>query len=283
MNTTISNTELTVIINSLGAELISLKNFDNKEFIWDANPEFWGKHSPILFPIIGCLKENKYSYNGNYYSLLRHGFASKMEFNIIKKSAENVVFSLTNNDETLKNYPFEFELQISYTLVKSNLKIGYIVLNKNNFKMPFSIGGHPAFALPNDFDSYSLEFEKSEILICSQLENDLICNETITLPMKENRLPLSYSLFENDALIFKKLESKAITILENDIPFLKVKFESFPSLGIWTKTKAPYICIEPWFGYADTMTNSGELSEKEGIQIIGIKEQFQSEYSIEIL
>lgn len=274
---------MTAIINPLGAELISLKNPNNKEYIWEGNPEFWGKHSPILFPIVGCLKDDTYSYKGNSYSLLRHGFASKMEFNIIEKSADNVVFSVTNNTETLENYPFEFELQITYTLVNSSLKIGYKVINNNDFEMPFSIGGHPAFALPNEFDSYSLEFEKSEILICSQLENDLICNETISLPMKENRLPLSYSLFENDALIFKKLESKAITISENNVPFLKVKFEDFPSLGIWSKQKAPYICIEPWFGYADTITNSGELSEKEGIQIIGIKEQFQSEYSIEIL
>jgi galactose mutarotase-like enzyme len=283
LNTTISNSNLTAIINPLGAELISLKNSNNKEYIWEGNPEFWGKHSPILFPIVGCLKNDKYSYKGNSYTLLRHGFANKMEFNIIEKSADNVIFSVKNNKETLENYPFEFELQISYTLVNSSLKIGYKVINTNDFEMPFSIGGHPGFALPNEFDSYSLEFEKSEILICSQLENDLICNDTISLPMKENRLPLSYSLFENDALIFKKLESKAITISENNVPFLKVKFEGFPSLGIWTKQKAPYICIEPWFGYADTMKNSGELSEKEGIQIIGINEQFQSEYSIEIL
>ncbi len=283
MNTTISNSNLTVIINPLGAELISLKNSNCKEYIWEGNPEFWGKHSPILFPIVGCLKDDTYSYKGNSYSLLRHGFAHKMEFNIIEKSADNVVFSVTNDKETLENYPFEFELQISYTLVNSELKIGYKVINNNDFEMPFSIGGHPAIALPNEFDNYSLEFEESEILICSQLENDLICNETISLPMKENRLPLSYSLFENDALIFKKLESKAIIISENNVPFLKVKFEGFPSLGIWTKQKAPYICIEPWFGYADTMKNSGELSEKEGIQMIGISEQFQSEYSIEIL
>ena len=283
MNTTISNYNLTAIINPLGAELISLKNSNNKEYIWEGNPEFWGKHSPILFPIVGCLKEDKYSYKGSSFTLLRHGFANKMGFNIVEKSEEKVVFSVTSNKETLENYPFEFELQISYTLVNSRLIIGYKVINTNNFEMPFSIGGHPAFALPNEFDAYELEFEKSEILICSQLENDLICNETISLPMKENRLPLTYSLFENDALIFKKLESKAITIFENNIPFLKVKFEGFPSLGIWTKQKAPYICIEPWFGYADTFTNSGELSEKEGIQIIGIKEQFQSEYSIETL
>lgn len=283
MNTTISNSYLTAIINPLGAELISLKNFNNKEYIWEGNPDFWGKHSPILFPIVGCLKDDKYSYKGNSYSLLRHGFAHKMEFNIIEKTSENVVFSVTNDKETLENYPFQFELQISYTLVNSSLKVGYKVFNNNDFEIPFSIGGHPAFALPNKFDSYELVFEKSEKLLCFQLENDLISNKIISLPMKENRLPLSYSLFKNDALIFKKIESKAITISENNVPFLKVNFEDFPSLGIWTKQKAPYICIEPWFGYADTITNSGELVDKEGIQIIGINEQFQSEYSIEIL
>ena len=283
MKTTISNSNLTAVINALGAELISLKNSINREYIWEGNPEFWGKHSPVLFPIVGCLKENQYSYNGTKYSLFRHGFANSMEFNIIEKSAESVVFSVTNNQETLDNYPFKFELQISYTLIKSSLKIGYKVINTNEFEMPFSIGAHPAFALPNEFNSYALKFEKSEELVCFQLENDLISNKTVSLPMEENCLPLSYSLFENDALIFKELESKAITITENNVPFLKIKFDDFPSLGIWTKQKAPYICLEPWFGYADTITNSGELSEKEGIQIIGINEQFQSEYSIEIL
>ena len=283
MKTTISNSNLTAVINALGAELISLKNSINREYIWEGNPEFWGKHSPVLFPIVGCLKENQYSYNVTKYSLFRHGFANSMEFNIIEKSAESVVFSVTNNQETLDNYPFKFELQISYTLIKSSLKIGYKVINTNEFEMPFSIGAHPAFALPNEFNSYALKFEKSEELVCFQLENDLISNKTVSLPMEENCLPLSYSLFENDALIFKELESKAITITENNVPFLKIKFDDFPSLGIWTKQKAPYICLEPWFGYADTITNSGELSEKEGIQIIGINEQFQSEYSIEIL
>jgi len=283
LKTTISNSNLTAVINALGAELISLKNSINREYIWEGNPEFWGKHSPVLFPIVGCLKENQYSYNDTKYSLFRHGFANSMEFNIIEKSAESVVFSVTNNQETLDNYPFKFELQISYTLINSSLKIGYKVINTNEFEMPFSIGAHPAFALPNEFESYALEFEKSEKLLCFQLENDLISNKIISFPMEENCLPLSYSLFENDALIFKELESKAITITENNVPFLKIKFEDFPSLGIWTKQKAPYVCLEPWFGYADTITNSGELSKKEGIQIIGINEQFQSEYSIEIL
>ena len=128
-----------------------------------------------------------------------------------------------------------------------------------------------------------LQFEKEEELISYQLENDLISDKTISIPMQENSLPLAYPLFKKDALIFKKLESKSIAILENKVPFLKINFEGFPSLGIWTKENAAYICLEPWFGFADTQTNSGKLSEKEGIQIISAHETFVSEYSIEIL
>ncbi len=283
MNITISNTHLSATINPLGAELISLKDKENKEYIWEGNPKFWGKHSPILFPIVGRLKDDIYSHNEKSYSLSRHGFAREMEFSILEKSSNKVVFYLKHTDETLKNYPFYFELKISYTLIDTNLKIGYEVVNLNAFEMPFSIGAHPAFALPNTFENYELLFEKTEKLLSYQLENDLISDKTISLPMQENSLPLAYPLFENDALIFKKLESKSIAILENKVPFLKINFEGFPSLGIWTKENAPYICLEPWFGYADTQTNSGKLSEKEGIQIIRAHETFASEYSIEIL
>lgn len=283
MNISISNNHLSATINTLGAELISLKDKGNKEYIWEGNPEFWGKHSPILFPIVGRLKNDAYSHNGKTYSLPRHGFAREMEFTTIEKSETKVVFSVSNTNETLINYPFHFELQISYTLVDANLKIGYEVINLNAFEMPFSIGAHPAFALPNSFENYELQFEKVEELIRYQLENDLISDKTISLPLQKNCLPLAYPLFENDALIFKKLESKSIAIAENNVPFLKINFDGFPSLGIWTKEKAPYICLEPWFGFADTNTNSGILTEKEGIQIINANENFKSEYSIEIL
>ncbi len=283
MNITISNTHLSATINPLGAELISLKDKENREYIWEGNPIFWGKHSPILFPIVGRLKHDTYSHNQKSYSLSRHGFAREMEFSLLEKSATKIIFSLTNTDETLKNYPFQFELQISYTIANTTLKIGYKVINLNAFEMPFSIGAHPAFALPNSFEKYELQFEKEEELISYQLENDLISDKTISIPMQENSLPLAYPLFKNDALIFKKLESKSIAILENKVPFLKINFAGFPSLGIWTKENAPYICLEPWFGYADIKTNSGKLSEKEGVQIIRAHETFNSEYSIEIL
>jgi galactose mutarotase-like enzyme len=215
--------------------------------------------------------------------LPRHGFARELDFEVKEKTDLEVVFSLKQTGATLEKYPFNFELQISYTLTNSVLKIGYKVINNNDFSMPFSIGAHPAFALPSDFKNYELLFEKSEKLIVSTLENDLISNATYILPMENNSLRLNYSLFENDALVFKTIASKSVTLAENNIPLLKVHYKDFPSLGIWTKSQAPFICIEPWIGYADTIENNGNIEDKEGIQILGVNQTFETNYLIEIL
>jgi len=283
LTTTISNSNLTAQINSFGAELFSLKNNKNKEYIWEGNPAFWGKHSPVLFPIVGTLKNNLYQYNGVEYHLPRHGFARDLEFELIDKSENSVTFSLMASEETRKVYPFDFELQIIYTLEDKSLNIKYKVINKSKSQIPFSIGAHPAFALSGDFENYSLEFEKEESLEYYLLENDLISNKTKKLEAENGTLSLNYELFENDALIFKSLQSNAVTILENLNPIVKVSFEDFPSLGIWTKSNSPFLCIEPWFGYSDTEDSSGNLFEKEGIQLLDKNETFESKFSIEIL
>jgi len=283
LTTTISNSNLTAQIKHAGAELCSLKNNVNKEFIWNGNPLFWGKHSPVLFPIVGTLKNNSYSYNGKEYNMSRHGFARDMPFEAINKSQNSVTFSLVSTPETSKMYPFEFELQITYTLEENSLNVEYKVINNGKLPMPFSIGAHPAFSLEGNFENYSLEFEKDEMLEYYLLENDLISNKTKQLEAKNKKIDLNYQLFENDALIFKYLQSKTLTILENSIPFLKVNFKGFPSLGIWTKNEASFLCIEPWFGYSDTAENFGNLFEKEGIEVLKENEIFNSKYSIEIL
>jgi len=283
LDTTISNSTLKASIKHAGAELFSLKNNQNKEYIWKGNPDFWGKHSPVLFPIVGTLKNNTYTINDNEYQLSRHGFARDMEFELINKTENSATFSLQSNSETLKKYPFEFELQLIYTLKETTLDIEYKVINKGENKMPFSIGAHPAIALPENFENYAFKFEKEEVLKYSLLENDLISNKTETLETTDNLVPLNYKLFENDALVFKTLESNSLTILENSKPYVKVDFADFPSLGIWTKDQAPFVCIEPWFGYSDTAENSGDLFEKEGILILDAKQTFNSKFSIQIL
>lgn len=149
--------------------------------------------------------------------------------------------------------------------------------------MGFSIGAHPAFALPSQFENYALQFEKEEPLIYTLLENNLLSDETKKLDTKVNSVPLNYSLFEKDALIFKLLASKSVTILENKTPVLNIRFDDFPHLGIWTLSNAPFICIEPWFGYSDTSSNTGNIMEKEGIQLLAPNNTFNSHFTIAIL
>ena len=284
MEITISKSNLSATICLKGAELKSLSNNQTKrEYIWNGNPEFWGKHSPILFPIVGTLKKNSYSYNNKNYELPRHGFARDLNFELIYKSDYEAIFSLKSFDETLKKYPFNFELQIIYTLSESNLTVCYKVFNKNQFEMPFSIGGHPAFALEKDFDNYSLLFENDEEIECYLLENDLLSEKTLKIDLKEKNLPLSYSLFENDAFVFKKLNSKKISLLENDKPILDFSFNDFPNFGVWTKQNAAFICLEPWIGYADTLSANGAILDKEGIYLLQPNSQKTAEFTISIL
>ena len=178
MTTTISNSILTAEIKHTGAELCSLKDNSNKEYIWNGNPDFWGKHSPVLFPIVGTLKNNTYQHNNSEYHLSRHGFAREMEFELIDKQENSAIFSLIASEETKEKYPFDFDLHLIYTLENKTLKIEYKVFNKGESKMPFSIGAHPAFDLPDNFENYSLAFEKKDSLNYYLLEDGLISNAT---------------------------------------------------------------------------------------------------------
>lgn len=284
MNIQLENEIFSISINTKGAELNSFKNqLVKKEYIWEGNPEFWGKHSPILFPIVGGLKNDFYYYNDKKYNLSRHGFARDFEFDIIEKTDVSVTFSLKENDETLQKYPFQFELQIKYVLTENKLVIIYHIKNNSKAEMPFNIGAHPAFALPKNFTNYSLEFEKQEELITHELENNLFSGTTRTIALDKANLPLNYSLFEKDALVFKTLESKSVKILDNGNPFLKVNYEDFSSLGIWTVKNAPFICIEPWIGFADEASSNGNLFDKKNIQILEENSSFEVSFSIEIL
>ena len=280
LNTTLSKSGFTAVINHKGAELISLQDDCGKEYIWEGNPEFWGKHSPVLFPIVGTLKNNSYQYENREYQLPRHGFARDLEFEVANRTDHEVTFSLQSNAETLAQYPFPFELQLIYTLTESGLTIGYRVLNQGDLAMPFSIGAHPALALPGHFEDYALQFDQSENPTYHLLENDLISDHTRKISLDNGKLPLNYELFANDALVFKTLESQSVTITKNDKPVVSIAFGAFPNLGIWTKPGAPFICIEPWFGYADTLTASGNLFEKEGIQILGPHGNFETKFRI---
>lgn len=270
----------TAIIKSKGAELISFKN-KHIEAIWTPDERYWTRTSPVLFPIVGKLKDDVYTYNNKTYQMNRHGFARTLDFNCFYQTTSEAFFSLKSTKETLTIYPFDFELQIHYFLTLEGLKIKYLVFNNDSKTMPFSIGGHPAFNLDKPFHEYTLTFsEPDDVLITHLLENELFSGETKEIKHQKGMLSLDYSLFENDALVFKNLKSKSITINKNTNPFITVQFDNFPFLGIWTKNKAPFICIEPWLGHADDSQSKGKINEKEGIIFLESNTSFESEFTI---
>ena len=284
MIVTLSNKNFEININSKGAELISFKNKNTlQNYIWEGNPKFWAKHSPILFPIVGTLKNDTYIYDKKKYKLSRHGFARDCDFEIVNASENEVSLVLKSNSETIKIYPFEFELQLNYIIENSNLKLNYKITNNSKTEMPFSIGAHPAFALNNNFEDYSLEFEHQEILKSFTLENGLLSENFFEINLENKKLPLTYSLFENDALIFKTIKSKKITILEQQKPLLSVSYSDFENLGLWTISNAPFLCIEPWLGYSDTNLHNQQILEKEGIKIVKENDTFECNLEISIL
>ena len=279
---TISNSQLIATINTLGAELISLVK-NNKNYIWNIDETYWNKTSPVLFPIVGRLKNDSYSFNSKTYQLQRHGFARNMEFTFDKKSDSQVIFELNETEETKAIYPFSFKFLMAYTLMENELVIEYFVRNQSDEVLPFSIGAHPAFAISDKFENYSLEFNAVDTFETHHLENESFIGKTTLVDTKNNAIALNYALFEKDALVFKQLNSNEVTLKNNDKAILKVNYDHFPYLGIWTKQNAPFLCIEPWCGLADTINHNGKLEEKEGMNHLPAGEDFLRAIRIEIL
>ena len=276
---TLSNNKISASINTIGAELIRLEK-DNQNYIWTVNETYWNKTSPILFPIVGRLKNDAYTIADKKYELPRHGFARNFEFQILNQTENSVVFVLESNSETLKNYPFEFQLQLEYELAGNELKMNYSVENRSEVTMPFSIGAHPAFAIEDSFSDYSLQFNEAEEFVSYELENEQFSNSFRKINSENGQINLNYSLFEKDALVFKHLQSNKLTLLKKNEPVLSVQFEGFPYLGIWTKPNAPFLCIEPWCGLADNVNHNGNIFEKEGINLLHPQEIFSRRIKI---
>lgn len=281
MITTISNQFLSASIKSTGAELSSL-NCQGREYIWNADPAFWPKHAPVLFPIVGTLKNNRYTHQNQEYQMNRHGFARDREFRLTDHTPSSAEYSLSQDESTLQVYPFHFTLQIIYHLEQNRLVITYKVTNTDSDTIYFSLGAHPAISLPRAFEDYELKFKKTDDPIYQLLENDLLSKNTQKLSTSDGRLRLSYKLFEHDALVFRSVPSKSLEILEQGKPYIIVDYPDFPDLGLWTKPGAPFICVEPWFGHADFTDSSGRLTEKAGILSLPYGEVFSCQFALTI-
>lgn len=277
-------------ISEQGAELISLKSKDsNLEYLWQANPDHWARHAPVLFPIVGALKDGKYTYQEKTYQLSQHGFARDSLFSLVEQTPTSALFLLESNDQTKENYPFDFQLYIAYELQESTLKVSYKVVNPTNEDLYFSIGGHPAFNVPLEegltFDDYYLEPTPMKSRITLPLKNGQIDSENRTLGQTNTTFALSHELFHEDALIFETKGRNAFSIKsEKSKHSVTLSYDDFPYVGIWSTypVQSPFVCIEPWFGVADTVETSGQLTEKLGIQKLSSHKTMKTSYTITI-
>lgn len=283
----LENDQLEVKLKTKGAELDSIYSKKTKlEYLWSGDAAFWGKKSPVLFPIVGTLKGNIYFHHSQTYQLNRHGFARDMEFQPGSLSATSLTMTLLSNENTLAVYPFPFRLEIIYTLEQNQLHVLYRITNTGKEDMYFSIGGHPAFRLPLEdhlsYEDYYISFEQTEIANRWLISNDgLIEPFPITYIVNDSKLTLTKDLFRKDAIIFKYLNSDKVTLKsDNSDHGLEFTFPHFPYLALWAAPNADFICIEPWCGIADSTTSNQQLMYKEGINLLAPELSFERKWSV---
>ena len=288
--TTIENDQLRVSVRPQGAELTSIFYKPTAtERIWQADPTVWGWHAPNLFPIVGGLLNDELHVGGDTYPMKRHGFARQSLFVETESSDSHAIFTLRPSDETRAVYPYEFEFQVIYELTDASLSVTYRVVNEGDAAMNFSVGAHPAFNVPfgpgEAYSDYVLEFEQDEALVTHQLSDaGLFSGETRPVPTTNRQLALTPNLFDQDALVFKNLKSRRVSLKhkDHDDRAVTVSFSDFPHLGIWAKPGAPFVCIEPWLGYADAEGGPTPIEQKEAIQHLGAGDVFTATFTISI-
>ena len=273
----LENDFLKISVDTHGAELSSIWNKkENKEMLWQGNPEFWGRRSPVLFPLVGKYKDGKTTYNGQEYALGQHGFARDSEFSLIEETENKLSFELTSNEETLTKYPFNFRLVCSFELKDNRILVGWYVQNTDDKTIYFSIGAHPAFYCKKSKTVLSMNKEN--------LEYSLVNSDGLYTPEKydvESSFVLHDSIFDKDALIIENSNVTEVSLIDNGKNYLTMKF-SAPLFGIWSPTKknAPFVCIVPWYGRCDGADFNGDITEREWGNSLSVGETWYKEYEI---
>jgi galactose mutarotase-like enzyme len=266
----IASDALTARIAPLGAELVSLCDAQGRELMTDADPAFWTGHAPLLFPIVGRLEGDAYRVDGKQYALPQHGFARRREFAMVEQAANHARFRLEDDDATRAVYPFAFALDAVYTLTGNTLAIDITATNRGDADMPASFGFHPAFAWPLPFgqarEDHRIVFAKPEPApLAAIAPGGRIAAEPRPSPLDGKVLRLDDALFEQDALVWDRLESQSVRYDGGTGPGLEIGFAGMPRLGIWTKPGARFVCVEPWHGIADPDGFAGEIWDKPGM------------------
>jgi galactose mutarotase-like enzyme len=279
---TIKNQYITAKINELGAELKSLVCNDT-EYIWEAKPEVWPSACPLMFPICGGLKNDKYIYDGKEYTLEKHGYIRFKTFEVESKTDSSVVFLHKSDNETKQKFPFDYELRVFFTLEGKTLKIDYSVINKTDKTMYFNIGSHEGYATPEGIEDYDVIFPQNESLNAYVLYGNLLSNQQLPIIKDQNYIPLYDKYFTVDALVFKDLKSKSATLRNRKTgKAIRVDFPDANYFLLWHKPGAPYICLEPWNGISDIVGSSYDITEKEGITSLESGKEFNYTHSVTI-
>ena len=285
----ISNKYLELTVSSHGAEKQSIISKEtNISYLRDVD-KYWNRKAPLLFPIVGKLRDLKTFINNKEYSMNQHGFIRDQEFELYSQTETELVLVNKFNEETLKKYPFEYQVFVKYTLVEKSVYTEFIVKNLDYQVIPFNYGGHPGFKLPlyenETFEDYSVKFEKEE-----NFDAPTVDMTTGTLNFKDtisykniNEINLNYKYFEIDAIVIPEVKSQSVKLVNKDNKGVKFDSLGFPSLAIWTKPNAPFVCLEPWIGYADHNDSNYQFIEKDNMQFLNPGETFSATYVITVL
>ena len=284
----VANSHLQATFNLYGAELSSVQ-YNGKEYIWQANPSFWNRHSPILFPTVGSLLDNTYFVDGKPYQLPQHGFGRNSTFSLVEQTERSAKFLLESNAETLSVYPFPFKLYISYALDERSMRVNYEVENPSQEDILFGIGGHPGFNCPLDpanetFEDYAIDFhDGSTEKELYQLEGVYVAPGKYSLDLNQGQLDLDYALFANDALIVDTQAPAKVTVKSKKSGAgFAMEYGEFKWLGIWTKGEgAGFLCLEPWNGIADKLGHNQNFEDKWGMNRLGAGETYRASYQVE--
>ena len=289
MKHVLKNDYLTITVDSAGAELTSVQNAQGTEYLWNADPAYWKRHAPVLFPFVGSLKNKEYHYHGVSYPMGQHGFARDMEFTLLSTTQSEIWYFLKADDSTRSHYPFDFELQIGYRLEETKLTVLWQVTNHGQEPMPFSIGAHPAFYCPPTPDKkrtdYEFRFDNTSPLTYHAIAEGGLADTHTEHPLPEtanHTLTISEHLFDGDALIVEGHQAHRIELAKKgEEPYITMLFDA-PLFGLWAPPGAetPFVCIEPWYGRCDATDFNGTLEEREYGQTAAPGETVTFSYSI---
>lgn len=287
----LENNKLKVCINTFGAEITSVKDYEHEEYIWQADDKYWRRHAPILFPIVGRLKNDQYKINGKVYHMKQHGFARDSEFRVIQVTNDSIDLKLVSNSTTKEKYPFDFSLIVHYELSNNKLIVKMSVTNLDKKIMPFSIGAHPAFNVPLNskqterFSDYSVKISKPKIydgILFEAPYADFSQFEKVDL---SEPIVMTHDLFYNDAKVIKINDAKVTSTLYSNKTNKGVAVTAYNAdyAGLWSAKDAPFVCLEPWWGITDSINSDGNIEDKMGIHKLVPQDTFTVRYDITIL